>query len=129
MYARTEPRGLQDDARYLFIRLCLRKSNKWHRLSSLKYQHELGDRMPEAIRELCQLSNVKNGECESDIAARCDPTKGCKYSYLAEDDSSATLRELLDCLSVEELKQVMKQMKFKLAKNVSNLCQLLRYIA
>lgn len=85
--------------------------------------------MPEAIRELCQLSNVKNGECESDIAARCDPTKGCKYSYLAEDDSSATLRELLDCLSVEELKQVMKQMKFKLAKNVSNLCQLLRYIA
>ena len=43
-----------DNARYLLIRLSLRKLNKWHRLSSLKYHSEMGDTdcITSAIREL-----------------------------------------------------------------------------
>ncbi|KAI0636683.1 hypothetical protein C8Q77DRAFT_1247200 [Trametes polyzona] len=40
-------------AKYLFCRLCLRKTDKWHRLSSLKYQAELGDGIRDAIEILC----------------------------------------------------------------------------
>jgi Fanconi-associated nuclease 1 len=42
-----------DAAKYLLIRLCLRKSGKWHRLNSLKYQHELGVEIESAIETLC----------------------------------------------------------------------------
>jgi fanconi-associated nuclease 1 len=43
-----------DNARYLLIRLSLRKLNKWHRLSSLRYHSEMGDTdcITSAIREL-----------------------------------------------------------------------------
>ncbi|KAI0664677.1 VRR-NUC domain-containing protein [Cubamyces menziesii] len=40
-------------AKYLFCRLCLRKTNRWHRLSKLKYQSELGDGILDAINILC----------------------------------------------------------------------------
>ncbi|KAI0362440.1 hypothetical protein OH77DRAFT_1515684 [Trametes cingulata] len=40
-------------AKYLFCRLCLRKTDKWHRLSSLKYQAELGDGIRDAVDILC----------------------------------------------------------------------------
>lgn len=42
-----------DAAKYLLIRLCLRKSGKWHRLNSLKYQHELGEEIATALETLC----------------------------------------------------------------------------
>ncbi|KAI0822847.1 VRR-NUC domain-containing protein [Trametes gibbosa] len=38
--------------KYLFSRLCLRKP-KWHRMSALKYQAELGDGIRDAIDVLC----------------------------------------------------------------------------
>ncbi|KAH9901518.1 VRR-NUC domain-containing protein [Cubamyces lactineus] len=40
-------------AKYLFCRLCLRKTNRWHRLSKLKYQSELGDGILDALNILC----------------------------------------------------------------------------
>lgn len=44
-----------DEARYLLIRLCLRKQDKWHRIDQLKYQQEIGDpaSVTKAIKELC----------------------------------------------------------------------------
>lgn len=46
-----------DAARYLLVRLALRKRDKWHRLSALKYERELGDPrcIVEAIDELCRF--------------------------------------------------------------------------
>ncbi|OSD08560.1 hypothetical protein PYCCODRAFT_1429618 [Trametes coccinea BRFM310] len=41
------------EAKYLFCRLCLRKTDKWHRLSSLKYESELGDGIVAAVETLC----------------------------------------------------------------------------
>ncbi|KAL1944729.1 hypothetical protein VTO73DRAFT_3159 [Trametes versicolor] len=40
-------------AKYLFCRLCLRKKDKWHRLSALKYQSELGNGIRDAMDILC----------------------------------------------------------------------------
>jgi fanconi-associated nuclease 1 len=42
-----------DPAKYLLIRLCLRKPGKWHRLNSLKYQRELGEDIATALEILC----------------------------------------------------------------------------
>ncbi|KAI0957731.1 hypothetical protein AcW1_006029 [Taiwanofungus camphoratus] len=130
--------------RYLLIRLCLRKTDKWHRLDSLKYQGELGDDILDAVHELCSdsdasslkpydhvkveekeiidftfdersqqpvpgPSNSQEPNCES--AIRTEPD----YSVFAEDDSHASLCELLECLLMDELKTIAKQMKLKLA--------------
>ncbi|TBU49163.1 VRR-NUC domain-containing protein [Dichomitus squalens] len=51
---------LSYDAKYLFCRLCLRKTDKWHRLSSLKYEQELGQNGILAAIEL--LCRGKKGE-------------------------------------------------------------------
>jgi|ERR1700722_6316048 len=53
-----------DNARYLLIRLSLRKFNKWHRLSSLKYQSEMGDTdcISAAIHELSSDGNTEAGK-------------------------------------------------------------------
>ncbi len=48
IYVRTP-----DAAKYLFCRLCLRKKDKWHRLSALKYQSELGSGIRDAVDILC----------------------------------------------------------------------------
>jgi fanconi-associated nuclease 1 len=49
-----------DEARYLLVRLCLRKEEKWHRLDQLKYQREIGDptKITNAIRQLCDDRQV-----------------------------------------------------------------------
>lgn len=138
---------LPDKGRYLLIRLCLRKTDKWHRLDSLKYQGELGDDILDAVHELCSdsdasslkpydhvkveekeiidftfdersqqpvpgPSNSQEPNCES--AIRTEPD----YSVFAEDDSHASLCELLECLLMDELKTIAKQMKLKLATKV-----------
>ena len=45
----------QDDARFLFVRLLLRKPDKWFRLEALRYAAELGTegRLESAMEELC----------------------------------------------------------------------------
>ncbi|KZT69818.1 hypothetical protein DAEQUDRAFT_241498 [Daedalea quercina L-15889] len=188
-------------ARYLLVRLCLRKSDKWHRLSTLKYEGELGKNIRQAIAELCgktapltsentppaiavaemeggvkleplhlsqdlpqfgvkaepQEALVKLEVHEPNIRVEgpeiIDPTmehdgqsepavqpmeddgqpgpsqqaaeaavQGTEYGlkpepfpriYFAEDESEATLRDLLECLTVNELKGIAKQFKVK----------------
>ncbi|KAI0053972.1 hypothetical protein FA95DRAFT_1551753 [Auriscalpium vulgare] len=57
---------LKYEAKYLLIRLCLRKSGKWLRFSSLKYQSEIGATLEEALQALSANSNpeVKQEEPE-----------------------------------------------------------------
>lgn len=153
--------SIVDSARYLLIRLCLRKENKWHRLDQLKYQHEIGNKnkIIKAIRELCygteddvkaQQMEVKEEEREIiDLTLDDDdeppamalkvkkapvaeekpqpgpskslpaiPTNSDPLLVFAEDESQMTLLELLDCLSLDELKKLGKQMKLKVNLNV-----------
>lgn len=49
-----------DNARYLLVRLVLRKPGQWFRVDKLKYISELGEQgIQEAIVELCKFPNYK----------------------------------------------------------------------
>ena len=186
--ALSHPPVCIDHARYLLVRLCLRKTDKWHRLSALRYEGELGDNIRQAIAELCgkavppepqgpanaaangqpsgsgmkteplhltqellPFSGVKaepasmpdapgltakaDGPERNDVRMEADdaeqpgpasqvasvaaheatvPPKDEKaHIVFAEDESGASLRDLLECLTVEELKAVAKQFKVK----------------
>ena len=149
-----------DAAKYLLIRLCLRKSGKWHRLNSLKYQHELGGEIATALETLCvyprQCSTderpIKQEEREiidltlddidtikpsfplleqsmteagpssikiEDLSLSEQPCGD--LSFFAQDHTHAELSELLECLTLEELRRVAKDMKIRgFSLNVSN---------
>ncbi|OCH92080.1 hypothetical protein OBBRIDRAFT_886490 [Obba rivulosa] len=153
---------LSHEARYLLIRLCLRKSNKWHRLESLKYQRELGDGIANAIRELSQTFTTPLGtslpgaepckdvkvegiktefpvkeeekevidltldeDCKPEPGPSClplmppwhqrvlDKSSNDWSSSFADDETAASLQELLECLKVDELKKMVKDLKLK----------------
>jgi Fanconi-associated nuclease 1 len=145
-----------DAAKYLLIRLCLRKSAKWHRLNSLKYQHELGEEIATTLETLCvcprQRSTderpIKQEEREiidltldeidtmkplsEQLMAEAGPSsikiedlslseQPCgDLSFFAQDHTHAELSELLECLTLEELRRVAKDMKIRsVSLNVS----------
>ena len=150
-----------DAAKYLLIRLCLRKSGKWHRLDSLKYQHELGEEIATALETLCvyprqcltEERNIKQEEREiidltldeidtmkppfppsEQPMAEAGPSsikiedlslseQPCgDLSFFVQDHTHAYLSELLECLSLEELRRLAKDMKIRsFSLNVSNL--------
>jgi fanconi-associated nuclease 1 len=149
-----------DAAKYLLIRLCLRKSGKWHRLNSLKYQHELGEEITTTLEMLCVYPRqcftkehvVKQEEREiidltlDEIDTMKPPTPLSKQamteagpssmkiedlslyeqpcgdlSFFAQNHLHAELSELLQCLSLEELRQLAKNMKIRSIRlNVSS---------
>lgn len=133
---------LSYNARYLFIRLLLRKPATWHGLGSLNYKSELGDAILDAVHELCgnepkptPVIEIKEEEPEvidltvdeEDIkpmlksstsedgpaSEQSAPNSLETSSIFAESDSQATLQELLECLTVPQLKDLAKRMKVK----------------
>ncbi|KAI0282107.1 VRR-NUC domain-containing protein [Russula aff. rugulosa BPL654] len=139
-------------AKYLLIRLCLRKSGKWHRFDSLKYQHELGEEIATALETLCvyprqclaEEGPIKQEEREiidltldeietikpsfppsEQSTAEAGPSsikiedlslseQPCgDLSFFAQDHTHAELSELLECLSLEELRRLAKDMKIR----------------
>lgn len=48
-----------DSAKYLLVRLCLRKHDQWIRKNDLKYHRELGDNLSGAMRELCSAAQCR----------------------------------------------------------------------
>ncbi|KAI0062194.1 hypothetical protein BV25DRAFT_1916125 [Artomyces pyxidatus] len=143
---------LDYSAKYLLIRLCLRKHG-WLRQSSLKYQSELGSGISDALKVLCgdqpaveevaikeeelEVIDLTFDEVEEDARAQnktptstpVQPEAGPSsikmeeqaaaveacgdLSFFAEDHTHASLSELLECLTVEELKKLAKQMKVR----------------
>lgn len=142
-----------DSAKYLLIRLCLRKPGKWHRLNSLKYQQELGEDITTALEMLCVYPKQCSAEelaikpeereiidltlDEMDLQstmkspaplreqpkAEASPSsikiediseQPCgDLSFFAQDNTQAELPELLECLTLEELRQLAKDMKIR----------------
>lgn len=128
-----------DASRYLLVRLALRKADKWHRLSTLKYKSELGDSIPAAIDALCYdpskvdpIVKVEEPENPDIIDLTLDdddepetsqqPSSPLDLLVFAEDESKMTLHELLECLSTDELKGVAKERKLRAIPNVCSLC-------
>jgi hypothetical protein len=142
-----------DPARYLLTRLCLRKPGKWHRLSSLRYQYELGEDITAILEILCVsskpnttehpaikqeqdiidvtlhemdlqdamkpppdslLEQPKNEAGPSSVKIEDISEQPCgDLSFFAQDHTSAGLPELLNCLSLEELRQLAKDMRIR----------------
>jgi Fanconi-associated nuclease 1 len=154
-----------DAAKYLLIRLCLRKPGKWHRLSSLRYQHELGEEITTVLEMLCvhprqdfttehaikqeerEIIDLTLDEVElpitmqpsaplreqpkaeagpSSIKIEDNSEQSCGgLSFFAQNHTYAELPELLECLSLEELRQLAKDMKIRNTNlNVSYLSML-----
>ncbi|KIJ44384.1 hypothetical protein M422DRAFT_252392 [Sphaerobolus stellatus SS14] len=161
---------LSYEAQYLFIRLCLRKREKWHSLPSLvqSYATDLGskDQIMKVIDELCGGVNPQvnvtikeeSGPETIDFTLGSDDSRrpevidltldsddeGVPVSkqrpisetmfdsvgetitvlpaiLFAEDDSSASLADLLTCLTSDELKSLGKDLRVKPAKTVRSL--------
>ncbi|KAG8217794.1 putative fanconi-associated nuclease 1 [Butyriboletus roseoflavus] len=134
----------KDNARFLMVKLLLRKQETWHRLDTLKYEGELGSvsAIVEAIDELCQVSpgasdvvekegseeqgivdltigeSVANLQQEQDKPALADVgvselSSENRPLALARSEREMDLKSLLECLRVDELKDVAKQLKLK----------------
>jgi len=135
---------MADRGRYLLIRLCLRKSDTWFRLSKLKYQGELGQHINHVMQELCTCSEYcfhrellgpevkveerdvidltlndthepQAGPSEAKKRAPESQTPNIRANCcaFADDETHATLRELLECLTTDELKNVVKELNKK----------------
>lgn len=64
-----------DNAKYLFCRLCLRKKDKWHRLSAINYESELGpDGTVEAMERLCR-SLAEDEDIKPKVEDQADPIR------------------------------------------------------
>ncbi|KAI0306703.1 hypothetical protein B0F90DRAFT_1814554 [Multifurca ochricompacta] len=140
-------------AKYLLIRLCLRKPGKWHRFSSLRYHHELGENIMPALKTLCASPKPKfyedhiikheewdvlnltldemqmldkaespsaslwhqpNTEAGSSVKIEDNLEQPCgDLSFFAQDHTHADLADLIECLSLEELRQLAKDMRIK----------------
>ena len=138
-----------DDARYLLIRLCLRKTDQWIKLSDLKYQRELGaEGVLNALRVLCSKPPIRlvqedikpkieeetidltalvdvNEEYTLEVEAETTPD----YSFFARDESDASLEELLSCLRSDDLKDLVKQMRLKPRDNKVCIRKMLLYFS
>lgn len=148
-------KAVKDKAKYLLIKLCLRKTDRWLKLADLKYQRELGeDGILEAMRELCgdpapdpttQPETVEdtkpNAETKPGVIdltiedeneaqdAAVHPSelgtahleeaqlRAPDYTYLALSANGADLVDLLDCLPVPELRDLIKKMKLTCKDN------------
>ncbi|KZT27328.1 hypothetical protein NEOLEDRAFT_1110695 [Neolentinus lepideus HHB14362 ss-1] len=147
--------SLNYNARYLFIRLLLRKPAKWHGINTLKYQSDMGNSIHDALKDLCagprslsqllpaphkikvkeeppEVIDLTVAECvdltindtqdnepkaspakKEEDSETTESTKPESLKILAQDDNHATLLELLECLTVTQLKLLAKQMKIK----------------
>lgn len=81
---------LADDARYLLVRIALRKQDKWHRLAALKYERELEgpERIIGAMDELCRVGRPDRAKTSAgvtpDVKGKGSGVKERKESVLEE---------------------------------------------
>lgn len=130
------------------VKLLLRKQETWHRLDTLKYESELGSvsAIVAAIDELCQLGpkppdiikkeeleeqeivdllmdeSVANLQTEQDKPASVDAEfpelSENRPLALARSEREMDLKSLLECLRLDELKSVAKQLKLRTNQKV-----------
>lgn len=125
-----------DNARYLLARLLVRKVGKWFRFKDLKYVSELGiEGIEGAIEELCHMSDKQhslNEESSSIFGGQSVVDSNSsgpepkvpenELMIFAEDETKASMSELLECLNVDELKEIARTMK--LSSNLATVSEL-----
>ncbi|RKF63083.1 Fanconi-associated nuclease 1-like protein [Erysiphe neolycopersici] len=112
-------RRLDYEAQYLYVRLFLRKSSAWHRISSLKYYGDISDLSAAVMtlqcpRDLSQsyIQTVFDTDL-ADLTSKEEVTElGPSFTFAdSSTEKITTLEEALSLLSLEELKIISKDAK------------------
>ncbi|KFY16093.1 hypothetical protein V492_01568 [Pseudogymnoascus sp. VKM F-4246] len=125
-----EWRGLSYEAQYLYVRLFLRKTSVWHRISKLRYHSDISD-MPSAIdslqspRPLPQVSDAVpvTGVKIEDAYSQFTGDSFAFADALAKD--TTTLEEVSSLMSLDELKSIGREAKVR-GRNKTELLGALR---
>ena len=122
-------RELSYEAQYLYVRLFLRKTSAWHRISGLGYHSDIGD-LDKAIEEL-QISREvpvsssqpepHPGELEPPEGTTLDGT----FTFADHSRLITTLEEASSLLKLDELKNLAKDARVQ-GKNKKELLNALR---
>jgi fanconi-associated nuclease 1 len=104
-----------DHARFLLIRLVLRKQGCWFRQCKLeeKYASDLGSKVLDTMKELWTTvitdhPHDSTSAAASSCEAQSKNVRDISISRFATSDEEATIDELLDCLALEEIKTLAK---------------------
>ncbi|KAK5361759.1 hypothetical protein LTR20_009339 [Exophiala xenobiotica] len=120
-------RGLAYEAQYLYVRLFLRKTNKWFRVKDLQYYSDVAD-IDAAVAELQKERALPTVEAEPEIhPGELEPPEGTVLgeSFAFAECSSehiTTLDEASSLLLLDELKTLAKEAKVH-GKNKRELLQ------
>ncbi|TVY20272.1 Fanconi-associated nuclease 1-like protein [Lachnellula arida] len=123
-------RGLEYEAQYLYVRLFLRKTSAWHRISRLGYHSDISD-IPSAVTSLqCSRELPESSAAIQINPAELTPPEGTilESSFTFADSSLemiSTLQEASSLLNLVELKAMAKEAKFQ-GKNKTDLLQALQ---
>ncbi|MCJ1306387.1 hypothetical protein MMC25_000029 [Agyrium rufum] len=111
-------KGLSYEAQYLYVRLFLRKTDKWHRVSRLGYYGDIAD-LPGAIEDLHENRSLPKSSSvpmvypgEASIAD--DMVLGETFTFADDSrDHINTVDEAARLLSLDEAKIIAKDAKLK----------------
>lgn len=120
---------LSYEAQYLYVRLFLRKTSAWHRISGLGYHNDIGD-LEKAIEELQVKREVpfSSSQVESH-PGELEPPEGTTleetFTFADHSRLITSLEEASSLLKLDELKLLAKDAKVQ-GKNKKELLQALR---
>ena len=109
-------RDLTYEAQYLYVRLFLRKTSSWHRITRLGYHSDIAD-LPKAIEELqvvrdLPVASSQDQEHPGELAPPEGTTLGESFMFAdRSQDCITTLEEASSLLLLDELKAIAKEVK------------------
>ncbi|KAL2041465.1 hypothetical protein N7G274_005847 [Stereocaulon virgatum] len=109
-------RALSYEGQYLYVRLFLRKTAKWHRIQRLGYYGDIAD-LPAAVKDLLETRKlpVVTMSCQVNPGETEPPKDTMLEDYVTFADSSEdhinTLEEASSLLNLDELKAIAKEAK------------------
>ncbi|KAI5291531.1 hypothetical protein KEM54_003952 [Ascosphaera aggregata] len=104
-------RSLSYEAQYLYVRLFLRKTAAWHRVSHLAYQHDITN-LSGAIRELREIRSLPGQSaqsCHSFLDSGNAPVLGEAYQFAEGIENLTSVEEASSLLVLPELKVLAKE--------------------
>ena len=123
-------KGLEYESQYLYVRLFLRKTSAWHRLSKLGYHQDIAN-LEAAVVDIQRERTLRASTGDVQInPGELEPPEGSTLGITfrfaeCSSDHISTLDEASSLLLLEELKSIAKDVKVQ-GKNKSELLTALR---
>ncbi|KAL0946548.1 hypothetical protein HGRIS_012753 [Hohenbuehelia grisea] len=123
------------NTRFLIVRLALRKAGQWYPLAKLEsFKKEVGDGLPDAIDLACKriypppyledLAQEPNSDSDiidltldsDDDPPVLEPSVERSHVLFCQNEADMSLDELLNCLNVDQLKSLARDLKVAVSK-------------